>query len=53
MTANETWATAFSVALLTSVEAAKFLNISPTCAESTVGARQINALAEKSSLHFC
>lgn len=27
MTANETWATAFSVALLTSVEAAKFLNI--------------------------
>ena len=25
----------------------------PTCAESAVGDRQINALAEKSSLHFC
>jgi excisionase family DNA binding protein len=28
MPANETWATAFNVALLTPVEAAKFLNIS-------------------------
>jgi hypothetical protein len=26
---------------------------SPTCAKSTVGSRQINALGEKSALHFC
>jgi len=27
-------------------------SFSPTCAESTTGSRQINALAEKSALHF-
>jgi hypothetical protein len=37
---------------LSTADALKHALLNPTCAESTFGSRQINALAKKSSLHF-